>query len=1098
MGTGRVHRWWRSRDRQGQGTRDAGDGREKTLRRGRLALAAGVPVGGLAVLGALAIAAPAQPGLKPLEGNTPAVVSHGHATLHGAHNRNSTLTLNVGLDVRNSAALDSLIKAASTPGNPGYGHYLTNAQYMAGYAPTGEEVSEAVKWLRHEHLDVTGVSPDNLLIHTRGRTATVERAFGVSINDYQAHGRTFHANDTNPTVPAYLHINYIGGLSNADVYKPLITCTPEPGSKCGYDGGDFRAAYDVVGDGTGQTLGFTLWGRELPQSDFNGYAEGTGNTAITIGKAGDDGLNYIQVDGSSSISNTDTEVALDTQIAHGVAPGLHETYWLGKNNENSTLEDVLNEAANSSIKVISNSWGAQENPCNVDSNMESALQHGASTGKTFYFATGDSGASAGCSYPAVSQYVVAVGGTALEVGAGSSWKAEEAIENGGGCLGSEPRPSWQTGIGTAFTWGSPPTECSGRAEPDVSANSGFGVYLFVDGSAGCCTGGTSLATPIWSAGSVIWNKHNGETGRPGIGFAAPLIYSLANNPNDYPRDFHDITTGSNGFAAVTGWDEATGWGSPDFNKLSNNEADIAYTGPTTADHGETITLSATLTDHGKSTGLSGRKISFAAAGETCEATTEASGNASCNVKVEDAPGHYSVIAVFAGDAGYKAVSTTKPFTVLHIPTTVTYTGATSGEYNDAVTLSAKLTENSDGKGLAGEPLHFSLGIESCEAITKEDGTAECEVTPLDEPGSYTVGVSFAGDEPTYEGSSTSAGFTLEKEESKLTYNGALTTHYHDAVKVSATLIDPEGGAPIAHKPIVFRLGVSDMCTAMTDESGNASCMITPHTTGTQPLEASFAGDADYLSSSDPRLFSVTPEETTMTYTGPTVILAGAGGATLSAKMVEDGTADNDGDGGSPGPVPSEPVTLALGTQMCTAFTEPSGEVSCTIPSVTVPLGPEVVSATFAGDGFYAHSAASKNAIVFAFPSRGAFTLGDKTVAAASEETTVSWWADTWSSLNSLSGGPAPPAGKGFAGTVSLPSTTPPVSCSSGWSTSGGNSPPPVASIPSYMGTLVTSAVTKSGSVISGNTVEIVVVKTNPGYAPNPASHGTGVIVAKYC
>jgi hypothetical protein len=49
-----------------------------------------------------------------------------------------------------------------------------------------------------------------------------------------------------------------------------------------------------------------------------------------------------------------------------------------------------------------------------------------------------------------------------------------------------------------------------------------------------------------------------------------------------------------------------------------------------------------------------------------------------------------------------------------------------------------------------------------------------------------------------------------------------------------------------------------------------------------------------------------------------------------------------------------------------------------------------------------------------------------------------------------------------------------------------------------MGVVVATNVVKSGSVISGNTVHIVVVRTDPGYAPNPGSPGTGVIVATYC
>lgn len=113
-------------------------------------------------------------------------------------------------------------------------------------------------------------------------------------------------------------------------------------------------------------------------------------------------------------------------------------------------------------------------------------------------------------------------------------------------------------------------------------------------------------------------------------------------------------------------------------------------------------------------------------------------------------------------------------------------------------------------------------------------------------------------------------------------------------------------------------------------------------------------------------------------------------------------------------------------------------------------------------------------------------------------TTVTWWGDTWSMLNSLSGGAAPPSDKGFAGTVSLPTTTPPAACGGSWATTGGNSPPPTSGVPSYMGTLVTNKVTKTGQSIAGNTVSIVVVKVNPGYAPSPMDHGTGVIVARYC
>ena len=49
-----------------------------------------------------------------------------------------------------------------------------------------------------------------------------------------------------------------------------------------------------------------------------------------------------------------------------------------------------------------------------------------------------------------------------------------------------------------------------------------------------------------------------------------------------------------------------------------------------------------------------------------------------------------------------------------------------------------------------------------------------------------------------------------------------------------------------------------------------------------------------------------------------------------------------------------------------------------------------------------------------------------------------------------------------------------------------------------MGVVVTSSVKKTGSTISGNSVHIVVVKVDPGYAPIPSNHGTGTIVATFC
>src|SRR5262249_52136321 len=123
------------------------------------------------------------------------------------------------------------------------------------------------------------------------------------------------------------------------------------------------------------------------------------------------------------------------------------------------------------------------------------------------------------------------------------------------------------------------------------------------------------------------------------------------------------------------------------------------------------------------------------------------------------------------------------------------------------------------------------------------------------------------------------------------YTGATTGDYHDVATVQAVLTDDTLN-PIANKTLHFTLNGAETCSGVTDLTGTASCSITPgEAAGSYTLTAAFTDTSDpvYDVSSKSTTFAVTREETTMTYTGPTVILAGSGGATLTAKLVEDGT-----------------------------------------------------------------------------------------------------------------------------------------------------------------------------------------------------------------
>jgi hypothetical protein len=154
-------------------------------------------------------------------------------------------------------------------------------------------------------------------------------------------------------------------------------------------------------------------------------------------------------------------------------------------------------------------------------------------------------------------------------------------------------------------------------------------------------------------------------------------------------------------------------------------------------------------------------------------------------------------------------------------------------------------------------------------------------------------------------------------------------------------------------------------------------------------------------------------------------------------------------------------------------------------------GPESISVSIGDDGGSTTSASGCRVVIYAFAAGGgAFVIGDRNSAPG---TLVTFWSAQWSRLNGLSGGPAPSAFKGFALNPASPS------CGIGWSTDPGNSaPPPAGPLPAFMAVIVTSSSSQSGAQISGDTVHLVVIQTNPGYAPDPAHAGTGRVVAQIC
>src|SRR5262249_36267047 len=129
----------------------------------------------------------------------------------------------------------------------------------------------------------------------------------------------------------------------------------------------------------------------------------------------------------------------------------------------------------------------------------------------------------------------------------------------------------------------------------------------------------------------------------------------------------------------------------------------------------------------------------------------------------------------------------------------------------------------------------------------------------------------------------------------LTYAGSTTSDYHDATTLSATLTLSGTSSPVAGQNITFTISNPTLGTqscpggGITNPSGVATCNFTPNlAAGTYTLTAAFAGNGLFQASSATATFIITKEETTTTYTGPTVI-ANNVNTIFSAVLKEDGT-----------------------------------------------------------------------------------------------------------------------------------------------------------------------------------------------------------------
>jgi kumamolisin len=518
--------------------------------------------------GAVAVAAIAVPALAAASlspaGPQIATVPHfaGVRDLGRASAR-TTVTVALSLHYRNDAELDQLIDAQSDANSPLFGRFLSNAQFNAYFAPTSADYGRVAQALRNAGFTIAHTYPNNTLIDASAPVRTAERYFGTEIHTvFQTGYGVRYANALPATLPHELVglVDTVAGLDTIEKARYAYQFG-QRGVNPAQDGPP------LMGPDGGYGPLATAQGYDFPvQHGFNG----TGRTVANV--AGDvldtdisTFLTYFGITQTGAITRTtvqspssgaNVEATLDVETIGGLAPGAGIHLYILADPIDQDGEDAYNQiVSDNSVDAVNSSFGVCENsdPTYVKA-AQKIIKQGEAKGISWSASTGDGGAQQ-CGgpqlAPAVIPQVTGAGGTHLNVASNGDYESESAWDGGGGGYSTTFKlPKYQRGVSGL---GSPKV----RNLPDIAFAADVQDSFYFQGGWDGPIGGTSWASPISIA---LRAEINGIKGARS-GFANPLIYGVFKS-SQY-KAFHDITTGSNGYPAKTGYDNATGIGSID-------------------------------------------------------------------------------------------------------------------------------------------------------------------------------------------------------------------------------------------------------------------------------------------------------------------------------------------------------------------------------------------------------------------------------------------------------------------------------------------------------------------------------------------------------
>ncbi|HUJ77972.1 MAG TPA: PKD domain-containing protein [Thermoplasmata archaeon] len=517
------------------------------------------------------------------------------------------IAIAIGLPSRDPAALAAWDAEASIPGSPAFHHPLSSSEAAARFGASPRAIDGLTNFLGTYGLR-PAIDPDGLLAYVQGTSATLGSAFGTSFEEYRApSGRLFYSHAGPASLPTSFPWTGVLGLGNSTPVRPALDPsfrgpTPGPAAGCSTGGGIYPCAIEQAynatpllsagTNGSGERIAVVdaYSGREPQPQLESDLAQFATDAGVAVGN-----VEYLYpVPASGSLNTTSTnpdwglEEALDLEWARGIAPGATVEMTFSPNSGPGLYAAIDWLVAHKAADVISLSWGepdvgvynAYSGACAAGCNASTdgsyailgpVLELAAAEGIGVFAASGDCGAADGTSgvatnFPASDPYVTGVGGTTLSF-SGTAYGSEVAwggndtgahspgCQNQGGSGGGYspfPHPWWQSAL---------PAGQAVRGVPDVAANAGSYVQVVYQGST-TSVGGTSASTPVWAGFAAIADSFAGVD----LGLLNPSLYAILGSPR-YAVDFHDVTSGDNGYHARAGWDPVTGLGSPIVNQL---------------------------------------------------------------------------------------------------------------------------------------------------------------------------------------------------------------------------------------------------------------------------------------------------------------------------------------------------------------------------------------------------------------------------------------------------------------------------------------------------------------------------------------------------